>query len=72
VVSAQDDALCPPHLLQEIADALPLSRLETVPECGHLSPLERPAAVNGLLRGWLDAPRQELDDPAPARAGSAL
>jgi pimeloyl-ACP methyl ester carboxylesterase len=72
VVSAQDDALCPPHLLQEIADALPLSRLETIPACGHLSPLERPQAVTRLLRGWLDAPHEELDGAAPARAGSAL
>lgn len=67
VISAQDDALCPPHLHQEIAGALPVSRLETLLACGHLSPLEQPEAVAGLLRTWLDTPL--TDGAEPARAG---
>jgi pimeloyl-ACP methyl ester carboxylesterase len=69
VVSAQDDVLCPPHLLEEIAAALPVSRLETLPECGHLSPLERPEAVAELLRTLLDTPVQRSDQAV--RAGLA-
>jgi pimeloyl-ACP methyl ester carboxylesterase len=66
VVSAQDDALCPPHLHEEIAAAVPLGRLETIADCGHLSPLERPEAVTGLLRRWLDAPVDELEGAGAA------
>lgn len=69
VVSARDDALCPPHLHEEIAAALPRAQLETLADCGHLSPLERPEAVTGLLRGWLDAPVEELEGAGPARTG---
>jgi pimeloyl-ACP methyl ester carboxylesterase len=65
VVSAADDVLCPPALHEEIAEALPRGRLETIPDCGHLSTLERPDVVTGLLRRWLAAP----DEPAvPASA----
>jgi pimeloyl-ACP methyl ester carboxylesterase len=70
VVSAQDDALCPPHLHQEIADALPLSRLETIPDCGHLSPLERPEVVSGLLRGWFGTPLEDGADAASVGVAS--
>jgi pimeloyl-ACP methyl ester carboxylesterase len=70
VISAHEDALCPPHLHEEIAAALHQARLETIEDCGHLSALERPAAVAGLLRRWLDAPDEELEDAAPAHAGT--
>jgi pimeloyl-ACP methyl ester carboxylesterase len=68
VVSAQDDALCPPHLHEEIAAAVPRGRLATVADCGHLSPLERPEAVTGLLRDWLEAPNEVLAGPQHACA----
>ena len=33
--------------------AIPGARLEIIPDCGHLSTLEQPEAVNRALRAWL-------------------
>jgi hypothetical protein len=41
-------------LAMETADGIEGARLEVVPGCGHLSPLERPEAVGAALAGWLD------------------
>lgn len=48
-----DDRITPPPLAEEMASALPGARLVTFEACGHLSPIERPEAVNAALRGWL-------------------
>ena len=55
VLVGREDALTPPAMAQEIADGIPGARLEIIPDCGHLSTLERPAAVNRALRAWLGA-----------------
>jgi len=41
-------------LAEEIAAGIPGARLEIIPECGHLSSLEQPEAVNRALRIWLN------------------
>jgi pimeloyl-ACP methyl ester carboxylesterase len=53
VVVGREDALTPVELSQEIAAGIPGAKLEVVPECGHLSTLEQPEAVNRALRAWL-------------------
>jgi len=55
VLVGREDALTPVELSQEIAAGIARARLEIVPECGHLSTLERPETVNDALRGWLTA-----------------
>ncbi|GGC40749.1 hydrolase [Siccirubricoccus deserti] len=55
VAVGEADALTPPDLAEEIAAAIPDARLEVIPGCGHLPPLEAPAAVTALLRDWLEA-----------------
>lgn len=55
VLCGADDALTPPTLHQEMCDDLQNARMEVIPDCGHLSPLEQPAAVTAALRGWLTA-----------------
>jgi pimeloyl-ACP methyl ester carboxylesterase len=55
VLVGEQDALTPPALAREIAAGIPGARLEVVPDCGHLSTLERPEAVNSALRAWLTA-----------------
>ena len=49
----EQDALTPPHLSVEMAEAIPGALLRTIPECGHLPPMERPEATNAILRAWL-------------------
>jgi pimeloyl-ACP methyl ester carboxylesterase len=55
VVVGEQDALTPVELAQEIASGVPGARLEIIPDCGHLSTMERPEAVNRALRVWLTA-----------------
>jgi pimeloyl-ACP methyl ester carboxylesterase len=54
VLVGDGDELTPPDLAQEIAEGIPGARLVIVPECGHLSTLERPEAVNRALAEWME------------------
>jgi pimeloyl-ACP methyl ester carboxylesterase len=42
-------------MAQEIAYGIPGAKLEIIPDCGHLSTLERPEAVSRAMRAWLTA-----------------
>jgi 3-oxoadipate enol-lactonase len=53
VVGGAEDALTPPDELRTLAAAIPGSRLELLEHGGHLSPLERPAAFNHVVREFL-------------------
>jgi pimeloyl-ACP methyl ester carboxylesterase len=53
VLAGREDALTPPAMAQEIAAGIAGARLEIVPDCGHLSTMERPEAVNRAMRAWL-------------------
>jgi pimeloyl-ACP methyl ester carboxylesterase len=53
VLCGRQDALTPLEVHEEMAAAIPAARLVVVEECGHLSPLERPAAVSAAMREWL-------------------
>jgi pimeloyl-ACP methyl ester carboxylesterase len=53
VLVGEGDELTPPPLAQEIAAGIAGAQLVTVPESGHLSTLEQPAAVTRALVAWL-------------------
>jgi pimeloyl-ACP methyl ester carboxylesterase len=53
VLVGDGDVLTPPDLAKEIAGGISGSRLVIVPNCGHLSTLERPEAVNAAMAEWL-------------------
>jgi pimeloyl-ACP methyl ester carboxylesterase len=53
VLVGDADQLTPPERAQEIAAGIPGAELVVVPECGHLSTLERPELVTRALCGWL-------------------
>lgn len=53
VVAARDDRLCPVGRHEEVARLVPGAELVVLDDCAHLSPLEQPEAVSGLLRRWL-------------------
>lgn len=53
VVVGEDDRLTPPAIAHEMADAISGATLVTIADCGHVSSLERPEAVNAALRRWL-------------------
>jgi len=53
VMVGDADALTPPAAAKEIAAGIPGARLVIVPDCGHLSTLEQPQAVNQALAEWM-------------------
>jgi len=55
VLVGEGDELTPPELAKEIAGGISGARLVVVPDCGHLSTLEKPEAVNAALTDWLTA-----------------
>lgn len=55
VLCGAEDGLTPPDRHDEMAALIPGARRATIPDCGHLSPIERPDAVTAALRAWLSA-----------------
>ena len=53
VLVGEGDELTPPELSKEIAAGIEGAMLTVVPDCGHLSTLEKPEAVNATLSAWL-------------------
>ena len=55
IIVGADDALTPVKVHEEMHAGIAGSTLHVIPDCGHLSTLEAPDAVNQLLAVWLDA-----------------
>jgi pimeloyl-ACP methyl ester carboxylesterase len=53
VLCGRQDGWSPPARHEEMAQRIAGARLVIVPDCGHMSTMERPAAVTGALRNWL-------------------
>ena len=52
VLCGREDELTPLRFHEEIAQSVPNARLHIIDDCGHLSPIERPADVNEALCDW--------------------
>ena len=55
VIWGEEDDVTPLPHSQQIADAIPGARLETIPGAAHISNLDKPEAFNRLLADFLDA-----------------
>lgn len=55
VLVGEQDVATPPDLSDEMAAAIPGAKLVKLPDCGHLSTLERPEAVTEALVAWMNA-----------------
>jgi pimeloyl-ACP methyl ester carboxylesterase len=53
VLCGREDQPTPVQAHLEMATRIPDATLVVLPGCGHLAPLEKPAAVTAQLRGWL-------------------
>ena len=54
VMCGNEDAWAPVKQHSELAALIPRSKLVVVPECGHMSPMERPEAITEAFKEWLD------------------
>jgi len=68
VACGREDAWSPIAQHQAIAALVPGSRLAIFDDCGHMAPMERPAAVAEALAAWL---RIAIAAPAPGCATGA-
>jgi pimeloyl-ACP methyl ester carboxylesterase len=55
VLCGREDRLCPVATHEEMAERIPGATLQILEACGHLSPMEQPDAVTGLLHEWMQA-----------------
>jgi pimeloyl-ACP methyl ester carboxylesterase len=53
LLTGAEDGWSPPAAHQAMQRAIPGAALVVVPDCGHMSTLEVPAAVNAALADWL-------------------
>ena len=56
VLTGREDGWSTPAAHEQIASRIRGSKLVVVPESGHMSTLEQPAAVSGAMREWLAMP----------------
>jgi pimeloyl-ACP methyl ester carboxylesterase len=55
IIVGAEDALTPVKVHEEMHAGIAGSTLHVIPDCGHLSTLEAPDAVNALLTAWLNS-----------------
>jgi pimeloyl-ACP methyl ester carboxylesterase len=55
VLCGREDEWAPPSRHDVMARMIRHSTLEIIPDCGHMSTLERPQAVNQAFRRWLES-----------------
>lgn len=53
IICGKEDQLCSVSLHEDMAAEIPRATLNVIEDCGHLSTLEQPEAVNKILRQWL-------------------
>jgi len=53
LITGREDGWSGPAQHEEMAARISGSRLEIVPDCGHMSTMERPIEVSAALREWL-------------------
>ena len=76
VLVGDRDPLTPPDQAEEMAAAIPDTRLVVAPECGHASTLEQPEAVTRALIEWItgcveDVQRIGVNANGPDRSNAA-
>jgi len=53
LICGQYDGISPPDEMRQIAAKMPKATFREIPDAGHMSPLEQPAAVNAAMREFL-------------------
>jgi len=53
VCAGEQDAISPPEEMREIARRLPNGRFVSIPDAGHLTPIENPEAVTEAIEAFL-------------------
>lgn len=55
IIAGEHERVCPLEMHQDMADGIPGSDYQLIPNAGHFALLENPAAIATHVRRWLDA-----------------
>jgi pimeloyl-ACP methyl ester carboxylesterase len=55
LLTGREDGWSPPARHEQMAAAIPNSRVAIVPDSAHMAPMEQPAAVAAAMREWLQS-----------------
>jgi len=58
LMCGNEDLWAPVKQHADMASLIPRSKLTVVPECGHMSPMERPDAITEAFKEWLNTVSQ--------------
>jgi pimeloyl-ACP methyl ester carboxylesterase len=53
IIAGRADRVTPPEHAVEMAEAIGGAELHVLEDCAHLTPMEAPGRVTGIMRGWL-------------------
>lgn len=53
VICGREDQITPPEMAEEIAAGIKQAELRIIEQCGHLSTLDQPEEVSGVLVEWI-------------------
>jgi pimeloyl-ACP methyl ester carboxylesterase len=53
ILCGEDDRLTPPNVMKTMAEQIPNSQFEIVPNAGHMSPIENPSFANNRIKKFL-------------------
>jgi pimeloyl-ACP methyl ester carboxylesterase len=55
IIVGREDVITPPSDAETMRAGINGSEMAIIPDAGHLTPMEQPDVVNGVIRGWLAA-----------------
>ncbi|QDT65660.1 alpha/beta fold hydrolase [Calycomorphotria hydatis] len=55
VICGEGDAICPPEMMQGMAEAMPNATFSLIENSAHLTPLENPEVTNGVIRKFMSS-----------------
>jgi pimeloyl-ACP methyl ester carboxylesterase len=53
-IAGSDDKTAPPQVVERMAKEIPGAEVQVLDGCGHLGPMDQPAAFNAVLEGFLE------------------
>ncbi|WP_317186793.1 alpha/beta fold hydrolase [Devosia sp. BK] len=72
VLAGADEQVCPLEAHEELARGIAGARYFTIPQAGHFSPLENPAAVVRHVRDWLAWTNQNISNEPSQTQGAEM
>lgn len=67
IVASEQDIALPPAYSERMGTSIPNAQMVTIPDAGHMSPVEEPGAINAALDRFLHSLKQETPGTSDGR-----